>query len=413
MHISRTARAGALHVAVTGRLDGYWADHLDSALAEAVREGHHHLRVDLAQVTFLSSAGIAVLMKVYKQLGRINGSLAVLNPSPPVRVVLDMTRLSALLIAPDAPQAVSGGTTRTGRCIEHAGAAFEVFDLLDGRGLHCRVVGRDAGLLTGAFGDEDCVSLDSLAPLFAIGVGAFGEGFADCRARFGELLSVTGATGYQPADGTNVPDYLVSSGHLASDVRVLYCLACEGSFTQLARFESPPGGTVSLLGLAESCLAITRAPAAGFVAIGEAAGLVGAALRRSPAQPDEDFFAHPGIRRRLTFTAERAFLRSLTLTAGVVMRGDAAHDPPQLRPLGTGGLLGHVHAAAFPFRPLRKGEINLKDTVTSLFEHEQLLGVLHLLHDDRGAAGAGDSEFIRGACWVGPIVGDWLAGPAG
>ena len=24
---------------------------------------------------------------------------------------------------------------------------------------------------------------------------------------------------------------------------------------------------------------------------------------------------------------------------------------------------------------------------------------------DRGAAGAGESEFIRGACWVGPVAG--------
>jgi hypothetical protein len=80
-----------------------------------------------------------------------------------------------------------------------------------------------------------------------------------------------------------------------------------------------------------------------------------------------------------------------------------------VRPLGTGGLSGHVHAAAFPFRPLRKGEIEFKDSVTSLFEHEQLLGVLHLLHDDRGPAGAGQSEFVRGACWAGPIMAPWGA----
>ena len=30
--------------------------------------------------------------------------------------------------------------------------------------------------------------------------------------------------------------------------------------------------------------------------------------------------------------------------------------------------------------------------------------MLHLLHDDRGAAGAGESEFVRGACWIGPIA---------
>ena len=55
---------------------------------------------------------------------------------------------------------------------------------------------------------EQSVSLEGAAPAFAIGVGAFGDSFEDCRPRFGELISVSGGTAYQPADGTNVADYL-------------------------------------------------------------------------------------------------------------------------------------------------------------------------------------------------------------
>jgi hypothetical protein len=50
--------------------------------------------------------------------------------------------------------------------------------------------------------------------------------------------------------------------------------------------------------------------------------------------------------------------------------------------------------------------IELNETVAGLFEPDQLLGVMHLLNDDRGAAGAGESEFVTGACWIGPIAGD-------
>ena len=35
---------------------------------------------------------------------------------------------------------------------------------------------------------------------------------------------------------------------------------------------------------------------------------------------------------------------------------------------------------------------------------EDLQAVLHLLHDDREITGGGESEFVRGACWVGPIA---------
>jgi hypothetical protein len=38
-----------------------------------------------------------------------------------------------------------------------------------------------------------------------------------------------------------------------------------------------------------------------------------------------------------------------------------------------------------------------------LFENQGPKGLLHLLWDAREATGAGESRFVRGACWLGPI----------
>jgi len=86
---------------------------------------------------------------------------------------------------------------------------------------------------------------------------------------------------------------------------------------------------------------------------------------------------------------------------------------PLLRPLATAGarapgvdappILAHVHAAAFPYRPLRKGRIELAPAVADLFEGQALQGMLHLLADSREFNGAGESEFFRGALWVAPV----------
>jgi len=43
-------------------------------------------------------------------------------------------------------------------------------------------------------------------------------------------------------------------------------------------------------------------------------------------------------------------------------------------------------------------------TVATLFEAETVHGVLHLLTDDRDVTGAGESELVRGICWLGPIT---------
>jgi hypothetical protein len=65
--------------------------------------------------------------------------------------------------------------------------------------------------------------------------------------------------------------------------------------------------------------------------------------------------------------------------------------------------VGHFHAAAFSYRPLKKGDLDLKATVSTLFETETLQGVLHLLADARKSAGAQQSEFVRGACWIAAV----------
>src|SRR2546428_8362907 len=46
MEITRNVNDGIVDLVVVGRLDGYWADHLDAALTDAIREGHHRLRLD-------------------------------------------------------------------------------------------------------------------------------------------------------------------------------------------------------------------------------------------------------------------------------------------------------------------------------------------------------------------------------
>jgi hypothetical protein len=199
---------------------------------------------------------------------------------------------------------------------------------------------------------------------------------------------------------------MVSSGQLVPEMNVLYGLHCEGGFTHLMRFEtSSAEGPISLAELVRNALEISRAAAIGMVMVVESAGLVGAALRRSPAATagmNDAPFKYPEVRSWLSFSTERLYPRSLALISGVATSSRFEPLAPFLRPLGTdAGPLGHFHAAAFSYRPLQKGSIDLKNTVSTLFEKETLQGVLHLLTDARLAAGPQQSEFVRGACWIG------------
>jgi hypothetical protein len=201
---------------------------------------------------------------------------------------------------------------------------------------------------------------------------------------------------------------MVSSGELVPEMNVLYGVRCDGGFSQLLRFEAVSSDSpVPLSELVTTALEVSGGQPIGMIVVAESAGLIGAALRRSPAMAavaNDSPFEYPEVRSWLSFSTERLYSRSLALISGVAAKSPDAQLIPFLRRMGSDASpVGHFHAAAFSYRPLKKGDIDLHATVATLFETETLQGVLHLLNDDRETTGPRESEFVRGACWIGAL----------
>jgi anti-anti-sigma factor len=394
----------AVEVKVSGRLDNYWTEHLRRNLDEIVRGGAHAIRMNLADITFLSSAGVGLLVRVHMQLKGMGGSFVITTPSQRVKEVLDLCHLSPMLLSAKAPAAPP--TTKTeARRFSSASASFEVMECPPGKPFHFQKIG-DPNLLSGCrFGPQNCQTVTFPSATFGLGLGAFGHSFEDSQTRFGEFLAVDGSAAYLPTDGTNVPDFMVSSGDLVPEISMLYGLRCSGAFTHQVRFEIASSDTpIPLAALVRTALEVVASPVVGIVIIAESAGLIGAALRRSPALAavaNGAPFDYPEVRSWLSFSTERLYPRSLALIAGVAASSECPPLAPLLRPLShEPSPVGHFHAAAFTYRPLKKGSMDMKSTVTTLFETETLQGVLHLLSDDRESEGRQQSQFVRGACWL-------------
>jgi anti-anti-sigma factor len=400
VEIVRTQHEGCLELSVEGRLDGYWAQHLATSVGDVMRQGTHAVRLNLSKTAYISSAGIGVLVDLYKQFQAVNGSLVVTEPSRAVQTVLNMVGLAGMLSGTTIAPAADVTSERR----EVEGAVFEVHELARGAHLTCRAWGTPQRLAGALFEAGDCESIAVKEDRLLLGLGAFGDSFDGCRERFGEFLGVAGAAACQPTDGTNFPDYMIGSGSFVPNVTALYGLCCQGTFGKLVRFESAGGPDALPLSLVlETCLEISGAPTAGVVMLAESAGLMGAVLKRPPVQPG-DVFAYPNIRHWLSFSPERCFPHTLAMIAGVASSAPPDALGPFLRPLAKRAKAsGHFHAAAFGYRPLQKGQVEMRSTVRSLFDSGGLQGVLHLLGDDRGAGG-GESEVLRGACWVSPVT---------
>ncbi|HWA87914.1 MAG TPA: STAS domain-containing protein [Opitutus sp.] len=416
MEITRQKSGDILTIKLVGRLDANWCNHVQNALAAAVRDGEHRLHLDLAGVAYISSAGLRVLLSVYKQLRAINGIFGVVQASPEARSVLELAGLEMLITSAAAAGAATG---EQGAAHASASARYELFRSEPAGGVRVAGIGdamalRGSGAGLSPASDEGqagrlryadaAKSAKFGADAFALGVGALGANYADGASRFGEFLAVAGVAAFQPSDGSSRPDFVVSQGALVPEGHLLVGLSGAGNFSLLARFEATAEArTVGLTELAQTALALSGADAAAIVGVTETSCLVGASLRQSPAAGGGARFTFPQIRDWLSFTSERAFRDSTSLLVGVVAKPGTALDP-LLRPLGRdSGIVAHVHAASFPYRPLRKGRIEMKTAVNELFDGQALQAVLHLLADPREFNGAGQGEFFRGALWIASV----------
>ena len=410
MEITKTQRAEALELRLRGRLDAYWADHVGKAIDDAIRAGSHRIELNLSQVDYLSSAGLRVLVKFYKELKAVQGSLTIIEPSGGAYAILKMAGFAGMLVAAPSPAAVSPAKAEP-RSIERSGVIFQVFDQSPGARLQCSLIGQPEKFFDGGFQEADCASVSLPPGTFGLGLGAFGSGFQDCRERFGEFVAVAGMAAALPTDGSSVPDFVVTEEALVPELRVLYAVTGKGEFAQMMRFDAKPEppGVMVLSSLVDAAMEISGADAAGVVFLAESAGLVGAALRRSPGRADaKSPLEFPGVRDWLSFTTERTNERNLTLVVGVALRKPPAQVAPFLRPLSPDARVhGHFHAALFSYRPVQRGELPLETAIGGLMAADRAQTLLHLLTDDREFEGLGQSEFMRGACWIGPI-GEFL-----
>jgi anti-anti-sigma factor len=405
MEITRQRLDNAFELKAKGRLDAYWAGHLSDEVAEVLREGARSIRLNMKEVEYVSSAGIRVLFQTYKQLKDIQGTFAVSEPSEAVQSVLELAGVAELLFEKTSSGDVQVATPTQAETFVRGHARFEILESRPSK-MTARVIGSPELLMGCQFHQEHCQELPFGQAALGIGLGAFGKNFADCQSRFGEFLAAAGVAAYLPTDGSNVPDYILSTGDFVPRLQVLYGLACEGDFSKIVYFESRENSLqLTLREIIEACREMAGSDAIAVAMIAESAGLMGAALRRSPAlAAPQPAFEHPQIRQWLSFTAERAYARSLAFLVGVATSDPNSLLNPIVRPLAKDcDIDGHFHAASFSYHPLKKGETNLKEAASGLFELENLQGVLHLLNDER-ESGAGQSEFLRGACWIGSIA---------
>ena len=411
MKIDAARKGGSAVLRLGGRLDREAAEHLSNTLEDLLRHGVRSLVIDLSTVTYISSAATKVLTRWQQELAGLRGEVQLRSLPPAVRETLAIAgwdwRFEATGDSGSGPTDLRQSSWQMRAGFATSGQ-YQMSSCVPEGTLSCHLHGHPNQLTQAPFAPGDCDIVAFPDGAFGLGLGAIGVSYEECQERLGELVAVAGCVAYFPSDGTRMADYLVGDGPVAPRAVLASGLSCQGEFSKLVRFSTQPeADAVPLSELAAICLEGVGGKMAGLVIAGETAGLSGTRLRRSPAAYGASpvRFEVPAVREWLSFAPERTYSGTTALIAGVVARGPEGPLAAHLRPLGVvGRLYGHFHAAVFSYHPLPQRTVELGALLRGLFRNHQLRDVLHLLWDDRGEAGVGESALVRGVCWVAPIT---------
>lgn len=396
MEIVKERAGNSVHLRLFGRLDNHWSQSLDEVLYEVAREGARQVQLDFTGVTYLSSAGAAVLLKHHRDATALKRSLQISAASDRARNTLRLMGFVELLLA-GAGSDSRQKTLSIPLPLDSERATYES-RVLDG--------GTSTYSLSGTPGAQaQSAPISVFRDVFTLGVGALGASHEECRGFFGEFAGAAGGAAFMPTDGTATPDYQLSAAvGLVPTIQALYAITFRGAPAYQLRFESnTPDAGVPLSDITRACASLAQTPTVGIVMAADIAGLVCARLRRSPASAEGLQFDFPAVREWLSFTPEKEFARFSGLVVGLASAEPSPSLAPFLRPVSDEHA-GHFHAVVTAFRSLPSGKLPIADIVSEWLQPRSVLSVVHLLRDDRPIEGAGESELQRGVCWIFPMA---------
>ena len=311
-------------VVLVGSLDSSWSSYLSDRIDEVIRGGALEVRVDMAGVSYLSSNGIALLVRYHRQLRQDR------------RPVPDRGRLRGGQPRAPADRRRPRSSATTGRRRTPAAGRRPDARWSSGRAWPCRSSRRASGGGAGApradrrpraaprrgYDAPDERTWMAVPGAAAFGLGALGPSFEACRGRFGEFLAVAGVAAYRPSAGPGRPDFEHAAGAFVPEVR-------------LPLRAGVPGGAGGR---------------------GPLRGEGGARQRLRPAEPDRRGLPRPGRGRRGGRRARRRERRAGRRGAAAVAGRSPRRARPVRPPRGARLALAHAGARARPEHgPGRRG----------------------------------------------------------
>ncbi|MCU0631049.1 MAG: STAS domain-containing protein [Methanoregulaceae archaeon] len=286
-------------VTLTGRLDGFGSQQLETGLKEIVRDDTRSVIISLGGVDYLSSAGIRVLLGLKKRLKQRDGTLALINVRDFPRSVLEMSGfLKVLDIYPTLQEAQVACRVKPSEEGVLFGVRHPSF-IVDGvtyaiepgspKTASLIVTGDLIKVLQSDITAQDIRTLGFKEADYSLGLGALGKNAEDAMPLMGEMITLHGSMVYVPTDGHFTPDFFTPVKD-TGEVKIFtgFDVRLSGPFHELFAFETSRENGVSLAEIYSAIFTLARARRTDFHGIislviwGVVEGVISSEIIHSP-----------------------------------------------------------------------------------------------------------------------------------
>ena len=374
---------------IQGRIDGLTAADLKRAVDQEAVDGRRNLVLDFKHVTYMSSAGLRIILQSHKTLKQIGGELTLVSVPPSIMEVFNISGMAGFLrILPDLKNLLTASKTRED--------AVEVIEVnLDGIKFEWRKASTHKGklftfgsaekLMRSAYAPADQVVFKPAEIAYGAGLGALGEDYHDFKSLFGESVVIGHHFFSYPAVPRPVVDYAYFAQQSQHSLNFLYGFGFNGEFTRILRFDVS-NNPLTVRELINAAGKVVENGLFGVVILGISGGIHGMHLKKSPIlenQPkDGEILDAENFAQWMNFSLESEEINKTIVACGIVVKtqGTAGFDFGTTLP-EHGGM--HLHAAIFENGLWSNNIVEFEDELQRVLKEFEPQKVLHLLPDSK------------------------------
>jgi anti-anti-sigma factor len=410
-------KEGVLIFFVTGRLDAFGAQQLDTWAREALNDDDRELVVDLAGSAYLSSGGIRTFNALKREMKRRNGRLVLSNVGEYPRKVLEMAGFTTVFeIFPTMEEAV-GDIVKKRKNPSLFNEIFYKKIVDEGVKLtiepgwmttppSLRVLGDLEKVLYAKITAADIRKKKFSEVNYSLGLGALGADVKDALPLLGEMITLHGSMVWLPTDGNNTPDFLTPLD-TGGDVPVYtgYNITLDGPFNEYFTMDTDNQNGVSISDIYRTIFSSANERVQsyrGIVAVtiwGVLSGLASSGLKKAPvadAAPSggQSIMAPSQVHDWIASNTKSSYSGDTLVSFGIGI--DLTHDLSSFdaaslaslyyaNPLNTGAakqMYLHNHGVVFkniPYDP----SLDLNTQVKKIVSEGEFADMRHLLDSTR------------------------------